>query len=114
MPSRRVIDGWWECPAMMTATSARRASQGLQIVDDEQARAVDLHDLPLPQRPRPAAVVVVASHGDDRRDAAERLEHLRRPDVARVQDERTPAQRAHGLRTQQPVRVGDDTDPRAL
>src|SRR5205807_725006 len=56
---------------------------------------------------RPVAVVDVAAHHVQRRERAQRREHLGPADVARVDDEVRAAQRIERLRAQKPVRIGD-------
>src|SRR5215831_10991415 len=84
--------------------------QLMDVVDD-----VDRYALGLEQRRRrnprgPRPPVVVAADGGDGRDLLERGEHLRRADVAGVNDLFGAPQRRDRFGAEQAVRVGDDAD----
>ncbi len=57
--------------------------------------------------PSPAVAVVVAAHSDDRRDFAQRDEHVRRSHIAGVNDQVTGGERAERFVSYQAVRIGD-------
>jgi len=93
--------------------SASAGSICLQIqigedVDDVDGVTIELDDRRVWQCDRPAALVDVAAHGDDRRDAAKPLKDIRRANVAGVDDAIAVLERSDGFLTQQPVSVRDD------
>ena len=90
--------------------AARVQIQLVQIVQHVERHLPDLQHVGLGDVRRPALAVVVAAHGGDGRDPAERVEDVRRADVARVHDALDAGQRGQRLRPHQAVRVGDHAD----
>jgi len=88
----------------------RRLRQGLEVVNDVEADPRDLRRHGFRKRRGPRLTVVVAAHGDDRRDRGERLQELGRADVAGVDDQVDRSQRRERFGAQQAVGVGDDAD----
>ena len=65
----------------------RIAAELREVVHDAQARTTDPGHHDLGERGGPGLAVVVAAHGDDRREAAEPVENRAGADVARVHDQ---------------------------
>ena len=59
---------------------------------------------------RPCIVVVVSADRMGRRDFTETLQHLRRADVAGMEDEVTTTQRSERFFPDEAMRVGDDAN----
>ena len=93
-------------------TAAKPAARGIQIqlvqiVQHVERDLPDLQHVGLGDVRRPALAIVVATDRGDGCDPAERLEDVRRADVARVHDALDAGQRGQRLRPHQAVRVGD-------
>src|SRR5438552_13931432 len=81
------------------------------LVEHVEAELADLEARGERQPRRPASPVVVTANGERGRDGTKGFDHLRVPDVPRVNDEIRPAERFERLRAEQPVGIRDDTHP---
>jgi len=87
------------------ATVGRVAAERVDVVDDVEPDRADVGRHRFRNGRGPGGAVVVAAHRDDRRDRAERVEHRRGADVARVHDAVDAGERRERLGAQQAVGV---------
>jgi len=84
----------------------------VDVVHDVDANRPRAQRPALGEMARPGCPVVVAAHGDDGSDRAQRGEHLRRSDVSRVYDQVTRAQSVECLAPDQAVGIRDQAEAR--
>ena len=80
------------------------------IVHDVDRNPADFNLLGRLNRISPHSEIIVAAHGDNRRDPAQLIQNLRTANIAGVQDLIDTGKRAHCLRPHEVVGVGNQAD----
>src|SRR6266481_3252466 len=81
-----------------------------QIVQNVDLNAIDLRDVRLGKRGRPALVVVVAANRNDGSDRPQLLYHIFRPDITRMKNQIDPAEYLRHFGSHKSMSVGNDSD----
>lgn len=84
--------------------------EGLEIVQQHECDAAEIALHALRNGRERGVAIIVAAHGDDRRDHGELIDDVHVADVTGMQDVIAALKRGEGFGTQQAVSVGNDAD----